>query len=133
MKKFLTFVGMVSLLLIIGTVFLSCGGGGKSGVARGSPSDVSIRFLEAVQKGDQKAIKNLSTEETGELMVALLSKMQEALKEQEIDVKKLKTEETIDGDHAHVKLFSPDDEGNPIEFDLVKVNGNWKVDVNIGK
>ena len=128
MKKYLFLFGLVSIMLIIGLTVIACGKGG------GSPSDVARQFWTAAEKGDFKTMTNLMDPESAEIMAALSEKMERAAEEDEEggmsdSIKEkgglVKTEETIDGDTATVKLTFGDESTEDLK--LVKTDGKWKV------
>jgi len=124
MKRIFT-IGLISIMLIIGLVFISCGGGN-------SPSAVAKQFYAAAEKENFKAMGDLMEPESAQIMAALAEKMEgsageeggmgEAVKEKGGIVN---TEETIDGDTATVRLTFKDESTE--ELKLVRIDGKWKV------
>jgi hypothetical protein len=119
MKKTLSLAGLISLMLIIGFAVTSCGGGA-------SPSNVVKQLYTAVEKKDAKKIEELMVPGAGTLVVSMLEKMEGTVKSYG---KITKTQETIDGDKATVKVTY--ENGEQADFDLVKIDGKWKVDLKI--
>lgn len=107
-------IGIISLLLIIGLVITSCGGGG-------SPSNVIRKLHTAVEKGDTKVISELVVPEAAALILKMMEQLQEAYTESGGIAK---IEETIDGNTAVVTVTYK--MGDTADYDLVKVNGKWK-------
>ena len=114
MKKYALLAGLISLMLIIGMALISCGGAG--------PSSVVKSLHTAIEKGDTKAINNLATTETAQLLAMLGDKGKGALAEKGGITK---AEETITGDTAVVNVTYKN--GETEKFDLVKEDGKWKV------
>jgi ketosteroid isomerase-like protein len=116
MKKSLYFLGMISLMLVIGFTVIGCGGGA------GSPSSVVKQLHTAIEKGDADKINELMTPEAASMILMFGEKAKGSITEKG---KISKTEEKIDGDKATVKVTY--DNGNEEEFELVKLDGKWKV------
>ncbi len=119
----------VSLLLVITTFIFSCGGGTPE-----NPKDVAKEFLTALAKKDFDRAKELGTETTVQTLT-LIEGMAESIPDMKTDdskeemdkVNKIEWGETeIDGDKAVVHYKSVDGEE---KLDLVKVKGDWKVDM----
>jgi hypothetical protein len=110
-------LGLTSLILLIGFAFASCGGGA-------SPTSVVKQLHTAIEKEDAKQINELMTPGAAALINGMLEKAKGSVTEKG---KIKKTEETIDGDKAVVKVTY--DDGQEASFDLVKVDGKWKVDL----
>jgi hypothetical protein len=124
MKKKATMLtlGMVALVLLFCLVFVvACGGGG-------SPSSVVKQLHTALEKGDTKKVEELMTPGGAALVVSMMEKAQGTV---EKNGKITKTQETINGDKATVKVTYSN--GQEADFDLVKVDGKWKVDLNMSK
>jgi len=115
MKKLFSFIGLVSLLLIMGIVVIGCGGGD-------SPTGVVKKLHTAIEKGDSKAIGELMTPEAAQMMAMMGEKSKGMLKTYGGIAK---TEETIDDDEAHVTVTYKN--GETGDFELVKIDGKWKV------
>lgn len=92
-----------------------------------SPKGVVQRFVKAIEKNDMKALGEVATPETVQLIAMLGSKVQGMIASQAGGKPKSVTEK-IDGDTAIVTILLQDDE--EINFDLVKVNGKWKVSID---
>jgi lysyl-tRNA synthetase class I len=118
MKKTLSLLGLISLILVIGFVIISCGGGS-------SPATVVKQLHTAIEKEDADKINELMTPGAAALITGMLEKAKGTVTEKG---KITKTEETIDGDKATVKVTY--DDGQEGTFDLVKVDGKWKVDLS---
>ena len=119
MRKRVSLAGIIGLLLIIIVVVIGCGRGGAS------PSSVIRQLYTAIERGNTAAINELMVQEAAGMMIMFLSKAQEGLAEQGgIE----STEETIDGDTASVIVTFRD--GSTQEYDLVRVDGKWKVTFN---
>ena len=108
-------LAIIAIVAIIGCMAVSCGGGG------GSPSSVVKQFYTAAEKGDEKALRNLMTEEAGMWVELLLSADVEKTMKPAI----AKTTEKIDGNKATVTATLKD--GKTEEVKLVKVDGKWKI------
>lgn len=117
MKRTGFFIGFIGLLLIFGTLFIGCGIGG-------SPSSVIRNLHTAVEKGNNEEISKLMTAEAAGLVLKMLPRLQEQLKE---SGGISKVEQTITGDNAVVKVTYKN--GYSDNYDLVKVNGTWKATV----
>jgi len=116
MKKYIFLLGLISIMLIVGMTFIGCGKGG------GSPSSVVTQLHTAIEKGNAKAISDLTTPEAGQIINMFGEKAGGMLAEKGgIE----RTEETIDGDEAVVRVFYKD--GDYDDYDLVKIDGKWKV------
>jgi hypothetical protein len=119
MKKTLSLAWLISLMLIISFAFVNCGGGGAS------PSSVVKQLYTALEKGDKKKVEELMTPGAGQLFLSMMEKAQGTV---EKNGKIAKTQETIDGDKATVKVTY--ENGEQADFDLVKIDGKWKVQIN---
>ena len=118
MKKHFSFFGIISLLLITGIVVIGCSGGG-------SPTSVVKKLHTAIEKEDSKEIGQLMTPEAAQFVVMLGEKAKGMVSAYGgIE----KTEETIDGDNAVVKVEYKN--GETGEFELVKIDGKWKVTID---
>jgi outer membrane lipoprotein-sorting protein len=113
MRKNIIFCGLVIAALLAG-----CS-------AAGSPKAAVEKFYKAVEKNDTKAMAEVATRETVELMTMFGSMFQEQVEE---DGKFKIGTETIDGDTAVVTLIY--ENGKEDTVDLVKVDGKWKVSIN---
>jgi len=110
MKRVIMIAGIVCLAFFI----IACGGG--------SPTSAARQFVSAIEKGDTKAMEKVATAETAQMMALFAEKAQGALAE---NGKIVSTSESIDGDTARVTLTFAN--GEDMELDLIKENGNWKV------
>ena len=115
MKKHFSFIGLISLFLIIGVIVIGCSG-------NDSPTVVVKKLHVAIEKGDSKAIGQLMTPEAAQMMAMMGEKSKGILATYGGIVK---TEETIDDDEASVKVTYKN--GETGDFELIKVNGEWKV------
>jgi hypothetical protein len=115
MKKAFSFTGLISLILIIGLAVTSCSVGG-------SPSSVVKQLHTAIEKGDSKKVGELMTSEGAQLMIMYGDKAKGLLAAKG---KITKTAEEIYGDDATVTVEYAN--GEEEEFELVKINGKWKV------
>jgi hypothetical protein len=93
-----------------------------------SPKGVVQRFVKAIEKNDMKALAEVATPNTVQFIAMLGSKVQGMIAAQAGSKPKSVTE-AIDGDKAVVTILLQDDE--EIKFDLVKVNGKWKVSIDM--
>ncbi|MCL2066484.1 MAG: DUF4878 domain-containing protein [Treponema sp.] len=118
MKRYSFFAGFISLLLVIGFIVASCGGGS-------SPTNVVKQLHTAIEKGDAKKIGELMTPEAAG-MVAMMGDKAKGMLASYGEI--TNTEETIDGDTATVLVTYKN--GETSNYDLVKVDGKWKVSVD---
>jgi hypothetical protein len=93
-----------------------------------SPKAAVRNFGKAIEKNDMKALAKVATPSTVQLVSMFGSKAQGYAASMS-DRKIKKVTEEIDGDEAVVTVFFAD--GEEEEFDLVKVDGKWKVDMNM--
>jgi len=94
-----------------------------------SPKATVQKFGKAIEKNDMKALAKVATPDTVRLISTFGPKVQGyAASMSEKKIKKV-TEE-IDGDTAVVTVVFAD--GEEKNFDLVKVDEKWKVDINMG-
>jgi hypothetical protein len=94
-----------------------------------SPKATVKKFGKAIEKNDMKALAKVATPKTVQLVSTFGSKVQGyAASMAERKIKKV-TEE-IDGDTAVVTVIFAD--GEEENFDLVKIDGKWKVDIDMG-
>jgi hypothetical protein len=117
MKKRL-FVGILVFVSLLATgCFLS-----------DSPKETVKKFGKALAKNDMAALAKVATPETVQLMATFGSKLQGYAAS--MSQKKIaEITEEIDGDTAVVTIVFED--GEEEEFDLVKIDGKWKVDINM--
>jgi len=93
-----------------------------------SPKVAVRNFGKAIEKNDMKALAKVATPETVQLVSMFGSKAQGYAASMS-DRKIKKVTEEIDGDEAVVTVLFAD--GEEEEFELVKVDGKWKVDMNM--
>jgi hypothetical protein len=111
---------IISLLLAVLLACVSCGGD--------SPSTVVKKFYKAVEKGDEKAISELATPpDVAKMIVQYLDKAKGQVEDKGTIVK---ATETITGDTAVVTLTFKD--GSTDTENCVKVDGKWKVKIDLG-
>ena len=92
-----------------------------------SPKGVVRKFVNAVEKNDMRALADVATTETVQLIAMLGPKVQGLIASQ-AGAKPKSVTEKIDGDTAVVTILLEDD--NEVTFDLIKVNGKWKVSID---
>jgi hypothetical protein len=96
--------------------------------AANSPKAAAEKFYKAIEKNDTKAMAEVATEETVQLIALFGTKMQEMIAE----YGGIKTiTETIDGDTAVVTATF--ENGEEESLDMVKVDGKWKVSISMNK
>jgi len=110
MRKMWFVLGLVIIALLVS----SCGGG--------SPQASVQKFYNAVEKNDTKAMANVATEETVQLMAMFGEKAQTSVTENG-KIKSMTQE--IDGDKAKVHVTFAN--GETSDVDLVRVDGKWLV------
>jgi ketosteroid isomerase-like protein len=113
MKRIVVLLGIVSFL-----VFTGCGNSN-------TPSSAVRKFFTAIEKKDTKAMEQVATTETVQLVTMLGEKSQGMITAYG---KITNTAEEIDGDTATVTVTF--ESGNTEDFDLVKVDGKWKIAIN---
>ena len=118
MKKHFSFFGLISLLLIMGIFVVGCSSGG-------SPTSVVKKLHTAIEKQDSKAIGQLMTPEAAQMM-AMMGEKAKGMMATYGGIEK--TEETIDGNNAVVKVTYKN--GETSDYELVKIDGKWKVAIN---
>ena len=118
MKRYLFFAGLISIILVIGLVVTSCGGGS-------SPTNVVKQLHTAIEKGDAKKISELMTPEAAGMMAMMGEKAKGMLASYGAITN---TQETINGNTATVVVTYKN--GETGDFDLVKVDGKWKVSMD---
>jgi len=112
MKRMMIFAGIVCLVFI-------------AGCSNESPSSVARKFYAAVEKNDSKAMGQVATSQTVQIMGMLGEKGQGMM----AAYGKIKsTSEEIDGDSAVVTLAF--ENGETMDLDLIKVDGKWKVNID---
>jgi ketosteroid isomerase-like protein len=120
MKKTSSLLKSFGFAIAIGLMATGCGGN--------SPSKVVRQTWAAIEKGDAKAYGELMTPETASLVVMLGEKAKGSVAAKGGIVS---TKETINGDAATVTATYKD--GTTDEWQLVKVDGKWKVKMEGGK
>jgi hypothetical protein len=110
MKRVIILAGIVCVVFIA-----SCGGGDN-------PSSVARKFYTAVEKNDAKAMGQVATPETAQ-MIAMFGEKASGMVAANRKIKS--TTEKIDGDTAVVTLTF--ENGETSNLDLKKVDGKWKV------
>lgn len=113
MKRIVFLAGIICVVFFIG-----CSGGN-------SPSRAVHKFYDAVQKGDVKALDEVATTETIQLVAMFGDKAKEAVAEMG---KITKTTEKIEGNTAVVTVTRED--GKTENINLVKTDGKWKVSID---
>jgi len=93
-----------------------------------SPKAAVKKFGKAIEKNDMKALAEVATPETVQLVATFGSKVQGYAASMSDKKIKAITEE-IDGDNAEVTVIF--DDGDEETFDLVKINGKWKVNIKM--
>lgn len=119
MKKNLLSIGIISLLLIIGMVFIGCESGG-------SPSGVIRSLHSAIEKGNKEEIVKLMTAESSALVLKMLPELQKSYAESGGIAK---VEHTINGNTAVVKVTYKN--GGTDDYDLIKENEKWKATIKL--
>ena len=119
---------IASLLMMLCIVGLAACSSGKK-----SPSNIVKNYLNSVQSGDhEKAISYFNADKSEE---AELKALLEKVTEMELESYELVAGgETISGDGKTatvevIMTFAEDDEPTENTFKLVKVNGEWKIDI----
>jgi hypothetical protein len=112
MKKRLSILGLVVIAFF-------------AGCSASTPTAAAQKFFAAIEKNDTKALGEVATPETVELIAAFGEKLPNALAEYG---KATFGPETIDGDTAVVPVTFANGEGD--NLDLVKVDGKWKVSIS---
>ena len=113
MKRVMMLAGIICVVFIAG-----CS-------SNNSPSAAARKFYTAVVKGDAKAMGQVATPETVQVMTMFGEKAQGMLA---VYGKITKTTEEIDGDTAVVTLTFENGETDTLH--LVKIDGKWKVSMN---
>ena len=113
---------VVFFALIVCVAFITACGGGAS------PSSAARKFYDALGKGDTKAMEQVATAETVQLMAMFGDKTKGMV---EANGKIKSTTEQIDGDKAVVTLTF--ENGETEDLTLIKVDGKWKVSIDMNK
>lgn len=122
MRKIVSFAFCFSVVLLIA----ACAGGN-------TPTGAVKKFLNAAMENDSKAMAEVATDETVQLMALFGSKIQESMEETgKIDISQLTFTEEIDGDTATVRMKNVNG-GDEEALDLVKIDGKWKVSIDMNK
>ena len=116
MKRMIMLTGIFCVLFVVG-----CGGGS-------SPSSATRKFYDALVKNDVKAMGDVATPETVQLIAMFGEKASGVAA---AHGKITKTTERINGDTAVVTVTYQD--GETEDVDLIKVDGKWKVSIDMGK
>ncbi|MFN3940420.1 MAG: hypothetical protein ACK4IY_07515, partial [Chitinophagales bacterium] len=119
MKKFLLPAMILGLIITI----TSC--------TNNNPEKTVSDFLDAINERNWEEAKKLSTTDS-ESMIDMLKGFSEMVPDSAITKIKyeiLKEKTTINGDNASV--FSRDENGNEMEYKVVKVDNVWKVNFSI--
>jgi len=114
-KSIFKFVGMA---MVVAFFCVGCGSP--------KPSAVAERFFTALAKGDMETVGKYATTETMQMVATFGSKLQNAAK---MAGKIKSSTETITDDTAEVTLYF--ENGEEENVDLVKVDGKWKVDMQM--
>lgn len=119
MKKLMS----IGFVLLFSFFMVSCGGSSDN------PQDVAIEFMDALADQDYDTAKDLGTENTI-MMIGMIESMASMAPEGEEteEMGEITWGETeIDGDNA-ICFYSTADKADQ-QVDLVKVDGDWKVDM----
>ncbi|MCD4793044.1 MAG: DUF4878 domain-containing protein [Bacteroidales bacterium] len=119
MKKLMS----IGFVLLFSFFMVSCGGSSDN------PQDVAKNFMEALTDQDYDKAKDLGTENTI-MMIGMIESMASMAPEGEEaeDMGEITWGETeIDGDKATCFYSTPDKADQQV--DLLKVDGDWKVDM----
>ena len=118
MKK--TLVCLLSCILLSMTLFVtSCGGS--------TPQKTVQGFINAMADGDLEAAEKYVTEDGKKIFALLKMAGTDDMKEEMAELKKAEIKDVkIDGDKATVTLGADDDTD---DINLVKVDGEWKIDM----
>jgi uncharacterized lipoprotein len=111
-------VGLVLIVLLAGCSLAS------------SPKAAVQKFYKAVEKNDIKAMADVATPETVQLMAMFGTKVQGMLAANP-NGKVNSVTEAIDGDTAVVTVTF--ENGEETNIDLVKIDGKWKVSMSMDK
>ena len=119
MKKLMS----IGFVLLFSFFMVSCGGSSDN------PQDVAKGFMDALGDQDYDKAKDLGTENTI-MMIGMIESMASMAPEGEDseEMGEITWGETeIDGDNA-ICFYSTEDKADQ-QVDLVKVDGDWKVDM----
>ncbi|MDR3276049.1 MAG: DUF4878 domain-containing protein [Treponema sp.] len=112
-------LGIPVMVLVFG-LMLACSGAS-------SPSDAVKQFYAACEKGDANAAAELMTADAAPWASMFMSQLAGQIAETGGIVE---TSEVINGETAVVTITLKD--GSTNDFDLVKVDGKWKITLNKG-
>ncbi len=112
--------GLISVVLLAGCALVN------------SPKAAVQKFYKAIEKNDMKALANVATPETVQLVAMFSSKIEGLTASMEAENGKIKTvTEAIDGDTAVVTITF--ENGEETNLDLIKIDGKWKVHISMEK
>jgi hypothetical protein len=112
----------MSLLAVAVAVIAACGGGSND------PKAVAQHFLDALQKQDYAEAKKHATKESEEMLNTLESLAEMGGDAAKTEPKKVTISEVKeDGDNA-TATYTVEGEDGSQTLDLVKVDGDWKVE-----
>jgi len=118
MRKWYFVCGLVIVVLLNGCSLLN------------SPKAALNNFSKAVEKNDMKALAKVATPETVQLIATFGSKAQGYAASMVAEKGKVtKVSEKIEGDEAIVTVTYAN--GDTESYDLVKVDGKWKVHMSM--
>ncbi|KGO79530.1 hypothetical protein Q763_13345 [Flavobacterium beibuense F44-8] len=119
---------LAALALVLSLSLSSCSGNG--------PEDTAKKFIEYTNQGKFSKAKELSTDKTAAMLgmaEGFAQGKMEEMKEKNKDVKVEITSSEVNEDKATVKFKLTGGEntsGSENQLNLVKVDGEWKVDMN---
>ena len=114
--------GGLFLISLVFAVFLA-----NCSLFERSPKETVDKFYKALEKNDYKAMAEVATPETVELMAMFGTKIQGMMAAKNRKVKT--TTEKIEGEKAVVTITFDDDSKE--EIDLIKVDEKWKVHISM--
>lgn len=119
---------LAAAAVVISFSLFSCSGGN-------GPEGVTEKFVELTGKGEFGEAKELCTEKTAALLAmaeGFAGDKKEEIKEKNKDIKVEIISSEVKDDKATVKykVTGGENEGQESQLDLVKVDGDWKVDIN---
>jgi len=131
MKKKLSVIGLLVIMMAIGSMMISCGGG------KSTPSKAALAFTENIEKGNYDAAFNMlqgadeATAEEEEKIKAFLSESHKEMKNKGGISNKEVLSETLsdDGTTANVEMKVTYGDGTTDESDtkLVNTDDGWKI------
>lgn len=119
---------LAALALVLSLSLSSCSGNG--------PEDTAKKFIEYTNQGEFSKAKELSTDKTAAMLgmaEGFAQGKMEEMKEKNKDVKVEIISSEVNEDKATVKFKLTGGEntsGSENQLNLVKVDGEWKVDMN---